>query len=99
MESKDSANNINAAHDLLTSSKCFRILVAGVFDLFHIGHANALKKAKTLFDDVCLVVGGKISFLNFLVHSDETTERMKGKVVMKMDERVEVFLQIYIFSY
>jgi hypothetical protein len=37
-----------------------RLLLAGVWDLFHHGHANAMKSAKLLFSNTTLVVGSTL---------------------------------------
>lgn len=54
--------------------------VAGVFDLFHIGHLNLLKKAKEYCEH--LIVG---------VVTDERTELLKGKKpFIPLEERMEI---------
>lgn len=56
----------------------------GVFDLFHIGHLNILKKAKEHCD--YLVVG---------VTTDEVTNVMKGKnPVIPFEERIKIIENI-----
>ena len=52
----------------------------GVFDLFHIGHVNILKNAKSLCD--FLIVG---------VTTDEVTHTMKGKrPIIPFEERFQI---------
>ena len=52
----------------------------GVFDLFHIGHLNILKNAKSMCDE--LIVG---------VTTDELTEKRKNKKpIIPFDERVAI---------
>jgi glycerol-3-phosphate cytidylyltransferase len=46
-----------------------RVITFGTFDLFHIGHLNLLRRARTLGD--CLIVG---------VSSDDLNRRKKGKL-------------------
>ncbi len=54
--------------------------IAGVFDLFHIGHLNLLKRAKEQCD--YLIVG---------VVTDDRTERIKGRApVVPFAERIEI---------
>lgn len=52
----------------------------GVFDLFHIGHLNILKNAKSLCD--YLIVG---------VTTDEITLKMKGRLpIITFEERIQI---------
>lgn len=56
----------------------------GVFDLFHIGHLNILKRAKEKCD--YLIVG---------VTTDETTFNMKGSFpIIPLEERLEIVRNI-----
>lgn len=56
----------------------------GVFDLFHIGHLNILKNAKSLCD--YLIVG---------VTTDEVTLKMKNKLpIIPFDERIQIIESI-----
>lgn len=56
--------------------KKVRVYMDGCFDMMHYGHANALRQARALGDE--LVVG---------VNSDEEIKANKGPPVMSMDER------------
>lgn len=52
----------------------------GVYDLFHVGHLNMIRKAKEMCD--CLIVG---------VHSDEIVESYKHrKTVINENDRREI---------
>ena len=56
---------------------------SGVYDLFHIGHLNLLKNAKSLCDK--LIVG---------VTSDELVAYKNKKAVINHDERMEIVRSI-----
>ena len=58
-----------------------RIYVDGVFDLFHYGHGNVFRQAKSFFSESELVVG---------INSDKDTQDNKGQNVMTEDERKEL---------
>ena len=60
----------------LREKKRVRVYMDGCFDLMHYGHANALRQAKALGDE--LVVG---------VVSDEEILANKGPPVLSMEER------------
>lgn len=59
--------------------KRIRVYMDGCFDLMHYGHANALRQAKALGDE--LVVG---------IVSDEEIIKNKGPPVLSMEERYEL---------
>jgi glycerol-3-phosphate cytidylyltransferase len=63
----------------MNNVKSTRIYVDMVADLFHAGHVNFLKQAKSLGDE--LVVG---------IHSDETVLAYKRQPIMNMSERIAV---------
>lgn len=63
--------------------KRIRVYMDGCFDLMHYGHANALRQAKALGDE--LVVG---------VVSDEEIIANKGPPVLSMEERL-VFVYLF----
>merc|ERR1719343_471104 len=63
-----------------------RIFLNGCFDLMHIGHFNALRQAKSFFQqrgysNVVMVAG---------IHSDEAISHQKGPPLMGDDERIAV---------
>jgi len=59
--------------------KPVRVYIDGCFDMFHFGHANALRQAKELGDQ--LVVG---------VHSDAEIQKHKGPTVWTEQERYKI---------
>lgn len=71
----------------LRKKKKVRVYMDGCFDLMHYGHANALRQAKALGDE--LVVG---------VVSDEEIKANKGPPVMSMDERLVTILHFHIIT-
>lgn len=65
-----------------------RVYIDGVFDLFHRGHLESLKKAKEVLDDkenTILIVG---------VVSDFDCESYKRKPIINEYDRVEIIKQI-----
>ncbi|GFS37408.1 phosphorylethanolamine cytidylyltransferase 1 [Actinidia rufa] len=64
-------------HQKKSGKKRIRVYMDGCFDLMHYGHANALRQAKALGDE--LVVG---------VVSDEEIIANKGPPVLSMEERL-----------
>jgi choline-phosphate cytidylyltransferase len=71
---------VNVYYREMHRSKTYRIYADGVFDLFHYGHMRYLKKAKSLFANVILIVG---------ICSDEDTIIYKRKPIMSHRERIE----------
>lgn len=67
-------------HKKKRGKKHVRVYMDGCFDLMHYGHANALRQAKALGDE--LVVG---------VVSDEEIIANKGPPVLSMEERYVCF--------
>ena len=57
----------------------------GVFDLFHRGHLEALKKAKNIDENVVLIVG---------VVSDEDAESYKRSPIICYEDRLEIIKSI-----
>lgn len=56
-----------------------RVFTTGVFDLFHVGHLKALRKARALGDR--LIVG---------IHNDADTETYKRRPVIPFAHRIEI---------
>lgn len=56
-----------------------RALVAGVFDLFHIGHVRIFKRAREAADHLVVAVNG-----------DEITSRYKRRPIISEDQRLEI---------
>ena len=54
----------------------------GVYDMFHHGHSNQLRQAKTRHPNTKLLVG---------VSGQEETEKLKGKTIMTGEERGKDF--------
>jgi len=71
-------NFIKNTSNQSASKKITRVYVDGVFDLFHLGHASFLEKARTLGD--CLIVW---------VCSDEECTDYKRKPILTIEERVK----------
>ncbi|KAL6071924.1 choline phosphate cytidylyltransferase [Balamuthia mandrillaris] len=69
----------SAAAPASEGKKQVRVWIDMCADLFHFGHANALRQAKLMGD--VLVVG---------VHPDEEVEKHKGPPVMTQEERLRV---------
>ncbi|KAG8376354.1 hypothetical protein BUALT_Bualt09G0054400 [Buddleja alternifolia] len=69
--------DLRVFHKKKSSKKRVRVYMDGCFDLMHYGHANALRQAKALGDE--LVVG---------VVSDEEIVANKGPPVLSMQERL-----------
>lgn len=66
------------------------VLVGGCFDLFHIGHLNFIKSAKT-----------QNSLLIVLLESDETVKRLKGpnRPIHTQPERAKILSHIDLIDY
>ncbi|TKY60778.1 Ethanolamine-phosphate cytidylyltransferase [Spatholobus suberectus] len=72
-----SLSNLGIFHKKKSGKRRIRVYMDGCFDLMHYGHANALRQAKALGDE--LVVG---------LVSDEEIVANKGPPVLSMEERL-----------
>lgn len=79
-------SDLGLFHKKRREKKRIRVYMDGCFDLMHYGHANALRQAKALGDE--LVVG---------VVSDEEIIANKGPPVLPMEERYSEFSSLSIF--
>ena len=59
-KAKRVCTNVNT---LETGNRVKRVLICGVWDMLHMGHVSALKRAKELFPNTFLVVGGTATCL------------------------------------
>eukprot|EP00457_Paulinella_chromatophora_P010308 gb/GEZN01010406.1/.p1 GENE.gb/GEZN01010406.1/~~gb/GEZN01010406.1/.p1 ORF type:complete len:348 (+),score=76.26 gb/GEZN01010406.1/:30-1073(+) len=65
-----------------TTGKVYRVYCDGVFDVFHLGHMRMLEQAKK-------ALGVDRTYLICGVHSDQVTNRYKGKTVMDSQVRYD----------
>ncbi|MCG9712683.1 adenylyltransferase/cytidyltransferase family protein [Shewanella insulae] len=56
-----------------------KVLVVGVFDLFHRGHVEFLKKAATFGDELIVLING-----------DQMTEKYKRRPIYSQEDRAEI---------
>lgn len=69
-KAKRVCTNVNT---LETGNRVKRVLICGVWDMLHMGHVSALKRAKELFPNTFLVVGGTATcFTNWFLNSQYT---------------------------
>jgi D-beta-D-heptose 7-phosphate kinase/D-beta-D-heptose 1-phosphate adenosyltransferase len=54
-------------------------IVSGGFDPVHVGHIELFEKAKSMADDLCVIV-----------NDDAFLERKKGKPFMPLNERIKI---------
>lgn len=64
----------------MENNKKIRVYMSGVWDLFHVGHLNAIKKGKEMGDE--LIVG---------INSDELVMKYKNKLpITPYEQRAEI---------
>ena len=64
-----------------------RVYIDGIFDLFHRGHLESLKKAKNIRENSYLIVG---------VISDKDAENYKRLPIINEEDRIEIIKNINI---
>ena len=60
-----------------------RVMVAGKFDPLHLGHILHIKYAKKLGDELVVVT-----------HSDEVLKKIKGRVDVPLEQRIEALMEL-----